>query len=149
MLDITAPSHEKDRMHSCWGKRVLDLVLTVPILALFLPVFVLTGLFVRVSLGAPILFHQLRPGLHGQPFTILKFRTMTDARDAQGNLLPDAERLTPFGRFLRSTSLDELPGLWNVLRGEIRLVLSADERLVSHRPVASDCIFGLDRVCWA
>ena len=91
-------------------------------MALFLPVFVLTGLFVRVSLGAPILFHQLRPGLHGQPFTILKFRTMTDARDAQGNLLPDAERLTPLSRFLRSTSLDELPELWNVLKGDMSLI---------------------------
>jgi lipopolysaccharide/colanic/teichoic acid biosynthesis glycosyltransferase len=85
-------------------------------------VLVLVSLFVRLKLGSPVLFCQQRPGLHGRPFMLLKFRTMTDARDAQGNLLPDAERLTAFGRFLRSTSLDELPELINVLRGEMSLV---------------------------
>lgn len=69
-----------------------------------------------------MLFRQMRPGLHGEPFTLYKFRTMTDARDADGNLLPDAQRLTRFGRFLRSTSLDELPELWNVLKGDMSLV---------------------------
>jgi lipopolysaccharide/colanic/teichoic acid biosynthesis glycosyltransferase len=73
-------------------------------------------------MGLPILFRQQRPGLHGKPFTLLKFRTMTDARDAQGNLLPDAERLTPFGSFLRRTSLDELPAFFNVLRGDMSLM---------------------------
>jgi lipopolysaccharide/colanic/teichoic acid biosynthesis glycosyltransferase len=82
----------------------------------------LLGLLVWVSFGLPILFRQQRPGFHGKPFTLYKFRTMTDERDAQGNLLPDAERLTPFGRFLRSTSLDELPELFNVLRGDMSLV---------------------------
>jgi len=77
---------------------------------------------VRVKLGAPILFRQKRPGLHGKPFLMFKFRTMTDARDKRGNLLSDAERLTPFGRFLRSTSLDELPELFNVLKGEMSLI---------------------------
>ena len=76
----------------------------------------------RLKLGSPVLFRQRRPGLHGKPFTIYKFRTMTDARDAQGKLLPDAERLTPFGRFLRSASLDELPELFNVLKGDMSLV---------------------------
>ena len=80
------------------------------------------AVLVRLKLGAPVLFRQTRPGLHGRPFSILKFRTMTDARDALGNLLPDGERLTRFGRFLRSTSLDELPELFNVLRGEMSLV---------------------------
>jgi sugar transferase EpsL len=77
---------------------------------------------VRLKLGAPALFRQQRPGLHGKPFTLVKFRTMTDKRDTQGNLLPDAERLTKFGKFLRASSLDELPELWNVLKGEMSLV---------------------------
>jgi lipopolysaccharide/colanic/teichoic acid biosynthesis glycosyltransferase len=85
-------------------------------------VLALVAMLVRLTLGSPILFRQQRPGLHGQPFTIYKFRTMTDACDAQGNLFPDAERLTPFGRFLRSTSLDELPELLNVLKGNMSLV---------------------------
>jgi sugar transferase EpsL len=75
-----------------------------------------------VKLGSPVLFRQQRPGQHGRPFTIYKFRTMSDVRDGQGNLLPDAGRLTPFGRFLRRTSLDELPELFNVLKGEMSLV---------------------------
>ncbi len=77
---------------------------------------------VRRKLGSPVLFTQVRPGLHGKPFRMVKFRTMTDARDSSGALLPDAKRLTPFGRFLRASSLDELPELWNVLRGEMSLV---------------------------
>ncbi len=105
-----------------YGKRALDLALTIPALIVLSPVLLLIALSVRLTLGAPILFRQTRPGLHGKPFTLYKFRTMTDARDAQGNLLPDAERLTRFGRFLRATSLDELPELFNVLRGEMSLV---------------------------
>jgi sugar transferase EpsL len=109
-------------MYRRWGKRLLDLVLTVPALILLSPVLLVTALLVHVKLGAPVLFRQQRPGLNGQPFTIYKFRTMTDARDTNGQLLPDAERLTKFGRFLRSTSLDELPELLNVLKGEMSLV---------------------------
>ena len=105
-----------------YGKRILDLVLTAPALVVFLPALVLVAVLVRIRLGSPVLFCQQRPGLHGQPFTLYKFRTMTNVRDAQGNLLPDGERLTHFGRFLRSTSLDELPELFNVLRGEMSLV---------------------------
>jgi len=104
------------------GKRLLDVTLALAALVLLLPFIGLLALLVRVKLGAPVLFRQQRPGLGGRPFTILKFRTMTDARDEQGQLLSDAERLTPFGRFLRSTSLDELPELWNVLRGDMSLV---------------------------
>lgn len=105
-----------------WGKRLVDLLLAAPALLLLSPVLVALALLVRIKLGAPVLFRQERPGLHGRPFTLYKFRSMTDARDGQGNLLPDAERLPPFGCFLRSSSLDELPELWNVLRGDMSLV---------------------------
>jgi len=104
------------------GKRLFDLLLAVPTLVVLSPLLTVLALLVRVNLGAPVLFRQTRPGLHGKPFILYKFRTMTDARDAQGNLLPDAERLTAFGRFLRATSLDELPELWNVLKGDMSLV---------------------------
>ena len=103
-------------------KRTLDLILTVPALIVLSPVLLLLGILVAILLGSPVLFRQRRPGLHGRPFWLLKFRTMTDARDAGGALLPDAVRLTAFGRFLRATSLDELPELFNVLKGEMSLV---------------------------
>jgi lipopolysaccharide/colanic/teichoic acid biosynthesis glycosyltransferase len=109
-------------MYRSCGKRLFDLVLTVPALILFSPLMAIVAIAVRRKLGAPILFRQQRPGLKGQPFTLLKFRTMLDERDAQGNLLSEAERLTPFGRFLRSTSLDELPELVNVVQGDMSLV---------------------------
>lgn len=113
-------------MNSVWykrfGKRLVDLGLALAALALLWPVLLCLAVLVRLKLGAPVLFRQSRPGLHGRPFSILKFRTMTDASDARGNLLPDGERLTRFGRFLRSTSLDELPELFNVLRGDMSLV---------------------------
>ncbi len=103
-------------------KRLFDLVIAVlSLLFLALPLLVLM-LLVRSKLGSPVLFRQVRPGLHGQPFTMVKFRTMTDERDPSGALLPDAQRLTPFGGFLRASSLDELPELWNVLKGEMSLV---------------------------
>jgi len=104
------------------GKRVLDLAIAGPVLAVLSPVLVVLAIAVRRKLGPPALFRQTRPGLHGRPFTIFKFRTMTDARDEAGHWLPDADRLTPFGRWLRATSLDELPELINVLRGEMSLV---------------------------
>jgi lipopolysaccharide/colanic/teichoic acid biosynthesis glycosyltransferase len=104
------------------SKRLFDLLLTSLGLVLISPVLLLLALLVGAKHGRPLLFRQKRPGYHGQPFSIYKFRTMTNARDAQGNLLPDAERLTRLGRFLRSTSLDELPELLNVLRGEMSLV---------------------------
>ena len=103
-------------------KRLFDLLLSFGLLlALALPLLLLWGL-VRRKLGSPVLFRQVRPGLHGRPFMMVKFRTMTDEHGADGELLPDAQRLTPFGRFLRAASLDELPELWNVLRGEMSLV---------------------------
>jgi lipopolysaccharide/colanic/teichoic acid biosynthesis glycosyltransferase len=109
-------------MYHAWGKRLLDLVLAVPTLIVLSPVLLLVALAVRVRLGSPTLFRQQRPGLHGRPFTIYKFRTMTDAHDIQGNSLSDPERITPLGHFLRGTSLDELPELFNVLRGDMSLV---------------------------
>ncbi len=109
-------------MYRAIGKRLVDLMITLPMLLGLSPVVGLVALVVYLKLGPPILFRQPRPGLHGRPFTILKFRTMIDARDAASKLRPDAERLTPLGRFLRSTSLDELPELINVLRGEMSLV---------------------------
>jgi lipopolysaccharide/colanic/teichoic acid biosynthesis glycosyltransferase len=103
-------------------KRLFDLfAASLALLLLALPLLVLVGL-IRRKLGSPVLFRQVRPGLHGKPFTMVKFRTMTDERGPDGALLPDAQRLTPFGRFLRASSLDELPELWNVLRGEMSLV---------------------------
>jgi len=103
-------------------KRVFDIVVSVvALLLLFVPLMVLIFL-VRRKLGSPVFFRQVRPGLRGQPFQMVKFRTMMDKRDANGNLLPDAERLTSFGRLLRATSLDELPELWNVLKGDMSLV---------------------------
>lgn len=103
-------------------KRVFDLILAVPALILLAPLMGLIALVVWLTTGSPVLFLHQRPGLYGKPLTLYKFRTMTDARDAQGDLLPDADRLTPFGRLLRSTSLDELPELINVLRGEMSVV---------------------------
>lgn len=104
------------------GKRLFDWLLGSLALVLLSPLLGLTAMLVRLRLGPPILFRQQRPGLHGRPFTLYKFRTMTDARDEQGELLPDGDRLPSFGRFLRATSLDELPTLFNVLKGDMSLV---------------------------
>jgi sugar transferase EpsL len=103
-------------------KRVFDIVVSAVALTVLAPVMGLTALAVWRTMGRPVLFRQARPGLHGKPFVMYKFRTMRDLRDAEGNLLPDEARLTPFGRWLRTTSLDELPELVNVLRGEMSLV---------------------------
>ncbi len=103
-------------------KRIFDLTLSIPIAALLAVPALAVGVMVRLKLGSPVLFRQARPGLNGAVFTMLKFRTMTDARGADGQLLPDADRLTPFGKWLRSTSLDELPELLNVIKGDMSLV---------------------------
>lgn len=105
-----------------FSKRAFDLLLTIPGSVLLLPVMLAVALLVRLKLGSPVLFAQKRPGLNCRIFTLYKFRTMNDACDEQGNLLPDAQRLTKFGRFLRSASLDELPELFNVLAGQMSLV---------------------------
>ncbi len=109
-------------MYRRFGKRLFDLAAALSLLLLLLPVLLIVALLVRIYLGREVFFRQERPGLNGRPFMLIKFRTMTDARDGSGHLLPDAERLTPFGKFLRSTSLDELPELINVIRGEMSLV---------------------------
>jgi sugar transferase EpsL len=103
-------------------KRFLDLKLAILALLLLSPVLLISAVLVRFRLGSPVLFRQRRPGLHGEPFEILKFRTMKDERDDAGNLLSDEHRLTALGRFLRKTSLDELPELFNVVKGEMSLV---------------------------
>ena len=104
------------------SKRLFDIIAAFIGLIILSPVILLTAILARIFLGAPILFRQQRPGYKGHPFFIYKFRTMTDRLGPDGNLLPDSERLTPFGRFLRSLSLDELPELFNILRGEMSFV---------------------------
>ncbi|WP_040779434.1 sugar transferase [Calidithermus timidus] len=103
-------------------KRVLDLMGAGLAIVLLSPLIAIVAYLVRRNLGSPIFFTQMRPGLGGKPFVMYKFRTMSDARDSEGKLLPDDQRLTRFGKFLRSTSLDELPELWNVIKGEMSLV---------------------------
>ncbi|MHA3114592.1 sugar transferase [Acinetobacter sp. ANC 4635] len=103
-------------------KRWLDMIIALTALILLSPVLLVVAYKVRKNLGSPVLFRQTRPGLHGQSFEMIKFRTMKDAIDKDGNPLPDSERLTDFGKKLRATSLDELPELWNVLKGDMSLV---------------------------
>lgn len=104
------------------SKRIIDFVMAVMLSLIFFPIIVLTALLVRLSFGSPLLFRQTRPGYQGRPFVMYKFRTMTDARNEDGGLYPDAQRLTPVGRQIRRLSLDELPELWNVIRGDMSLV---------------------------
>jgi lipopolysaccharide/colanic/teichoic acid biosynthesis glycosyltransferase len=109
-------------MYRKFGKRLFDLLLVVPMLILLSPLLVLVALTVRVFMGTPVLFRHERPGLQGRTFTVLKYRTMSEAVDEKGNLLPDRDRLTPIGKLIRKLSLDELPQLWNVVRGDMSLV---------------------------
>ena len=103
-------------------KRLLDIIIASIALILLSPLYALVAYKVKKNLGSPVLFRQVRPGLHGKPFEMIKFRTMKDAVDEQCNPLPDSERLTPFGQMLRSTSLDEMPELWNVIKGDMSIV---------------------------
>ena len=118
-------------------KRLFDLILSFICLLPLLPVMVVIIFLVRVKIGSPIFFKQKRPGLNGEIFKIYKFRTMTNERDKNGALKPDSARLTKFGKFLRSTSLDELPGLWNVLKGDMSLV-GPRPLLVEYLPLYSE-----------
>ena len=103
-------------------KRLFDITVATTALVVLSPVYALTSYKVKKNLGSPVLFKQTRPGLHGEPFEMIKFRTMLDAYDNEGNPLPNEQRYTKFGNFLRSTSLDELPELWNVIKGDMSLV---------------------------
>ena len=103
-------------------KRLLDIIIASIALILLSPLYAFVAYKVKKNLGSPVLFRQVRPGLHGKPFEMIKFRSMKDAVDAQGNPLPDSERLTPFGKMLRSSSLDEMPELWNVIKGDMSIV---------------------------
>ncbi|WP_180079755.1 sugar transferase [Acinetobacter sp. YH12058] len=103
-------------------KRLFDIIIASIALILLSPLYAFVAYKVKKNLGSPVLFRQVRPGLYGKPFEMIKFRTMKDAVDEQGNPLPDSERLTPFGQMLRSTSLDEMPELWNVIKGDMSIV---------------------------
>ena len=109
-------------MYQKYVKRLLDIIISLVALVVLSPVFLIVAVLVRVKLGSPVIFHQKRPGYQEKIFQLCKFRTMTEAKDADGNLLPDADRLTSFGNFLRKTSLDELPELWNILKGDMSIV---------------------------
>jgi sugar transferase EpsL len=115
------------------AKRIFDILLMLVLSPVLVPVLLLITVIVAVFLGAPVIFTQERAGYKGRPFTLYKFRSMTNARDRHGNLLPDEKRLTAFGRFLRASSLDELPELWNVLRGEMSII-GPRPLLVSYLP---------------
>lgn len=103
-------------------KRILDIVIASSALIILSPLYLYVAYKVRKNLGSPVIFRQVRPGLHGKPFEMVKFRTMTDERDAKGNLLPNEQRLPKFGKMLRATSLDEMPELWNVIKGDMSIV---------------------------
>lgn len=120
-------------MYRRFFKRLLDILLSLCILVLLSPVYVILIVLVRIKLGSPVFFRQERPGLNGGIFTLYKFRTMTDARDKDGKLLPDKDRLTSFGKFLRSSSLDELPEFFNILKGDMSFI-GPRPLLVSYLP---------------
>lgn len=113
---------KKNKFYRKWEKRFFDLELTVPVLIVLAPVMAVIAFIVRGKLGSPVIYRQIRPGIYGNLFPFYKFRTMTDDCDDKSNLLPDGKRLTGVGKFLRKTSLDELPELWNVLKGDMSLV---------------------------
>ena len=116
-----------------FGKRFLDLLLSTLAIVILSPVLLVVAILVRIKLGSPVLFHQERPGRNEKIFTLCKFRTMTDKRDEKGNLLPDADRLTKFGKLLRATSMDELPELFNIWKGDMSII-GPRPLLVSYLP---------------
>lgn len=120
-------------MYRLFIKRLLDIVISGVALIVLSPVYLILAILIRVKLGSPVIFHQERPGKNEKIFTLCKFRTMTDERDENGNLLPDNVRLTKFGKLLRSTSLDELPELWNIFKGDMSLI-GPRPLLVSYLP---------------
>lgn len=124
-------------MYRKYIKRLLDFILSLFAIIILSPVLLIVALLVRIKLGSPVIFKQKRPGLNEKIFTLYKFRTMTDAKDEQGNLLPDEIRLTKFGKLLRSTSLDELPELFNILKGDMAIV-GPRPLLVRYLPLYND-----------
>lgn len=120
-------------MYRKYIKRLLDIVISLTALVVLSPILLVVAILVRCKLGSPVIFHQQRPGYNEEIFKLCKFRTMTDERDENGELLPDAVRLTKFGRMLRATSLDELPELWNILKGDMSLI-GPRPLLVSYLP---------------
>lgn len=120
-------------MYRKYIKRLLDIVISLTALVVLSPVLLIVAILVRCKLGSPVIFHQQRPGYNEKIFKLCKFRTMTDERDENGELLPDAVRLTKFGRMLRATSLDELPELWNILKGDMSII-GPRPLLVSYLP---------------
>ena len=120
-------------MYKRYIKRLLDIILSGLALIILSPVLLIVAILVRTKLGSPVIFHQERPGKDEKIFTLCKFRTMTDARDEKGNLLPDSVRLTKFGKLLRATSLDELPELWNIFKGDMSII-GPRPLLVSYLP---------------
>ncbi len=120
-------------MYRLFVKRLLDIVISGAALLILSPVYLILAILIRMKLGSPVIFHQERPGKDEKIFTLCKFRTMTDERDEDGNLLPDNKRLTKFGKILRATSLDELPELWNIFKGDMSLI-GPRPLLVSYLP---------------
>lgn len=120
--DISKSVNRKKGIYEKYIKRPMDFVLALMALVVLSPVLIIVAILVRVKLGGPVIFRQERPGLNEQIFTLYKFRTMTDDKDENGKLLDDSIRLTKFGKFLRSTSLDELPELWNIIKGDMSIV---------------------------
>ncbi len=120
--DETIPLYSSRGIYCRYIKRLLDVILSFAALIILSPIFLIVAILVSVKLGSPIIFKQKRPGLNEKIFTLYKFRTMTDERDENGELLPDSVRLTKFGKFLRSTSLDELPEFFNILKGDMSII---------------------------
>lgn len=127
----------KKTFYQLFGKRILDILLSGIALIVFLPIILIVGILVRIKLGSPIIFKQERPGKSEKIFSMYKFRTMTDKRDHNGEYLPDEIRLTKFGKMLRATSLDELPELWNILKGDMSIV-GPRPLLVEYLPLYSE-----------
>jgi lipopolysaccharide/colanic/teichoic acid biosynthesis glycosyltransferase len=131
------PQKARQGIYARWIKRPMDFLLALLALIVLSPLLLMVAILVRIKLGRPVLFKQKRPGLNEKIFTLYKFRTMNDARDEKGELLPDGERLTHFGKMLRSTSLDELPELWNILKGDMSVV-GPRPLLVEYLPLYND-----------
>ena len=126
-------SHHKMKFYEKYIKRIFDFGCSAMALVVLSPILLITAILVQVKLGSPVIFTQERPGLHGKVFKLYKFRTMTDQKDENGNLLPDNVRLTKFGKLLRATSLDELPELWNIFKGDMSII-GPRPLLVSYLP---------------